>query len=216
MSFYGEFHGEFQCGKYVDQTLREYFPDYNYKGVFFDIGAYESINISNSYHFEQNGWDVHCFEANPLLIYGLKKERKNVYNYAIYDEDKESVEFNVVKGPWGGGSCMAGISAIELDQDYMNKFGNSIQQIIKVQVPQKTLNTVISTEISYIKNIDILSIDIEGGEFKVLKGLNLEKYKPKLMVIENVFNKNDIKEYLYNMNYILDKHIEYNQYYLLQ
>ena len=46
--------------------------------------------------------------------------------------------------------------------------------------------------------------------------LNLEKYKPKLMVIENVFNKNDIKEYLYNANYTLDKHIDYNQYYLLQ
>ena len=111
---------------------------------------------------------------------------------------------------------MAGISSIELDQDYMNKFGSGIQQIIKVKVPQKTLNTVISTEITHIKNIDIISIDIEGGEFKVLKGLNLEKYKPKLMVIENVFNKNDIKEYLYNSNYILDKHIEYNQYYLLQ
>jgi hypothetical protein len=210
------FFGEIQCGKHVDQTLREYFPDYNYKGVFFDIGAYESINISNSYHFEQNGWDVHCFEANPLLIDGLKKDRKNVYNYAIYDEDKDSVEFNAVLGPWGGGSHMAGVSAIELDPDYLNTFGSQIYQITKFKVPQKTLNTLISTEISHIKNIDIMSIDVEGGELKVLKGLNLEKYKPKLMVIENVFNKNDIKEYLYNANYTLDKHIDYNQYYLLQ
>jgi FkbM family methyltransferase len=210
------FYGEIQCGKHVDQTLREYFPDYNYKGVFFDIGAYESINISNSYHFEQNGWDVHCFEANPLLIDGLKKDRKNVYNYAVYDEDKDSVEFNAVLGPWGGGSLMAGVSAIELDPDYLNKFGNQIFQITKFQVSQKTLNTLISTEISHIKNIDIMSIDVEGGELKVLKGLNLEKYKPKLMVIENVFDKNDIKEYLYNANYTLDKHIDYNQYYLLQ
>ena len=111
---------------------------------------------------------------------------------------------------------MAGVSAIELDPDYMNKFGHEIHQITKIKVPQKTLNTIISTEISYIKNIDIMSIDVEGGELKVLKGLNLEKYKPKLMVIENVFNKNDIKEYLYNANYILDKHIDYNQYYFLQ
>ena len=210
------FYGEIQYGKHIDQTLREYFLDYNYKGVFFDIGAYESINISNSYHFEQNGWDVHCFEANPLLIDGLKKDRKNVYNYAVYDEDKEYVEFNAVLGPWGGGSHMAGISAIELDSDYLNKFGHEIRQITKIKVPQKTLNTIISTEISHIKNIDIMSIDVEGGELKVLKGLNLEKYKPKLMVIENVFNKNDIKEYLYNANYILDKHIDYNQYYFLQ
>ena len=50
---YNLFHGEIQCGKYVDQTLREYFPDITYKGIFLDIGAYEPINISNSYHFEK-------------------------------------------------------------------------------------------------------------------------------------------------------------------
>ena len=81
---YNNFHGEYQQSKYVDQTLREYFPDFNYKGVFLDIGAYEPINISNSYHFEKNNWDVYCFEANTLLIDELKSLRKNVYNYAIY------------------------------------------------------------------------------------------------------------------------------------
>jgi len=68
MEYYYNFHGEIQKGKNVDKTLREYFPDYNYRGIFFDIGAYEPINISNSYHFEKNGWDCYCFEANLLLI----------------------------------------------------------------------------------------------------------------------------------------------------
>jgi hypothetical protein len=54
MNIYSTYHGEFQNGKYVDQVLREYFPDYNYKGIFLDVGAYEPINISNSYHFEKN------------------------------------------------------------------------------------------------------------------------------------------------------------------
>ena len=70
---YENFHGEFSNGKYVDQTLREYFPDYNYLGTFIDVGAYEPINISNSYHFEKNGWNVYCLEANTILIDGLKK-----------------------------------------------------------------------------------------------------------------------------------------------
>lgn len=83
---YNHFHGELQQGKYVDQTLREYFPDYSYKGVCVDVGAYEPVNISNSYHFERNNWDVYCIEANTLLIPGLQRERKNVYNYAVYDE----------------------------------------------------------------------------------------------------------------------------------
>lgn len=210
---YPYFHGEIQQGKYVEQVLREYFPDYYYKGVFFDIGAYEPINISNSYHFERNNWDVYCFEANSLLIPELKRLRKNVFNYAIYNEDKDSVEFNVVKGPWGGGSLMAGISAIDLDPDYMNRFGPQIHDMFKIKVPQKTLNTILDIEIPEVKEIDIMSIDVEGGELNVLKGLDLIKYKPKIMVIENVFNKTDIQEYLTNYGYVLDKQIDYNQYY---
>lgn len=212
---YSYFHGELQHGKYVDQTLREYFPDYNYKGVFLDIGAYEPINISNSYHFEMNNWDVYCFEANTLLIPELKSKRKNVFNYAIYNENKDAVEFNVVQGPWGGGSLMAGISAIDLDPDYMNRFGSEIRGMFKINVPQKTLNTILEQEIPEVKEIDVMSIDVEGGELNVLKGIDLLKYRPKIMVIENVFNKADIQDYLKNYNYVLDKQIDYNQYYKL-
>ena len=82
---YFKFHGENQQGKCVDETLREYFPNYNYKGIFLDIGAYEPINISNSYHFEKNDWDVYCFEANTLLIDLLHlwtiKMLKCLYNF---------------------------------------------------------------------------------------------------------------------------------------
>ena len=34
------------------------------------------------------------------------------------------------------------------------------------------------------KIIDFLSIDVEGHELEVLKGLNFEKYKPKVIVVE--------------------------------
>lgn len=213
---YVAFHGEFQQGKYVDQTIREYFPNYDYKGVFFDVGAYQPIKISNSYHFEKNGWDVHCFEANTILIDNLKSLRKNVYNYAICNENKDNIEFNVVYTYGNGQEHSAGISSIELDNNYMNTFGSSITKMLKVSVPQKTLNTIIDDEISYIEKIDIMSIDVEGGELKVLQGLDINKYKPTLMCIENVFNNNNIYNYLKEFDYVLDKQIDYNQYYLLR
>lgn len=212
---YNIYHGEMQQNKAVDEVIREYFPDPDYKGVFFDIGAYEPINISNSYHFEMNHWDVYCFEANTNLIDELKQYRKNVFNYAIYNEDSDSVEFNVVNGSWGGGSLTAGVSAIDLDPQYMQEFHRGIKSIIKINVPQKTINTVISNELQHIQEIDVISIDVEGGELNVLKGIDLLKYKPKLMIIENVFNNPNINEYLTQYGYILDKHIDYNQYYKL-
>lgn len=132
---YSSFHGEVQKGRAVDQVLREYFPDFSYNGVFLDVGAYEPVNISNSYHFERNGWDVHCFEANPVLIEGLRSARKNVYNYAIADSNKDSIEFNSVLAGFGGGSGLAGLSAISLDPQYMARFGGAVRSITKYNVP---------------------------------------------------------------------------------
>ncbi len=60
-----------------------------------------------------------------------------------------------------------------------------------------------------------MSIDVEGGELNVLKGLNLIKYRPTIICVENFFNRQDVYDYLINNNYKLDKHIDYNQYYKL-
>jgi|SRR6185437_2833776 len=217
---YTSFHGEIMhCGKHVDQVLREYFPNYNYRGVFIDIGAYEPKNISNSYHFEKNGWDVYCIEANPLLIDNLKKERKNVLNYAVYNENKQRIEFNIVKskpGCGGGGPRMASASAVELDPKIMKMCDGSIEDIIKIGVEQKTLTSIFEEDLAHVQNIDILKIDVEGGEMNVLKGINFDKYRPKLMIIEDLFDTPDIRNYLEQYEYILDRKLDYNYIFKLQ
>jgi hypothetical protein len=53
MEKYNLFHGEILENINVDFILRSYFQDYSYKGVFLDVGAFEPIRISNSYHFEK-------------------------------------------------------------------------------------------------------------------------------------------------------------------
>ena len=209
---YTEFHGEVQDGKHIDQVLREYFPDYNYKGVFFDVGAFEPVTISNSYHFERNGWSCYCFEANTNGIPLLKQHRANVFNYAIADIDKDMVEFELVtlRGTW-----TASYSAINISDEYRQIFGDiSPECISKISVPQRTLNTIIQNEIPNLTHIDIMSIDIEGGELNCLKGLDIHKYKPKIMVIENANPGNTtLQNYLQSFGYKLDKQISYNQYY---
>jgi hypothetical protein len=82
-----------------------------------------------------------------------------------------------------------------------------------ISVPQKTLNTVIETEI-HVDHIDILQIDVEGGELKVLQGLDIQKYKPKVILVEDIYNDIALHDYILSNGYKLDKHISYNKYYV--
>ena len=59
-----------------------------------------------------------------------------------------------------------------------------------------------------------MSVDVEGGELNCLYGLDLYKYGPSVIVIENVTNDIKIEEYLTQFGYKLDKQISYNQYYV--
>ncbi len=55
-------------------------------------------------------------------------------------------------------------------------------EIINVTVNQITINSIIENEIQNLDKIDIVSLDIEGGELNCLYGFDLEKYKPKVLI----------------------------------
>lgn len=40
-------------------------------------------------------------------------------------------------------------------------------------------------QLEHVSNVDLLSIDVEGAELDVLLGLDLQKYKPRLILLED-------------------------------
>ncbi len=61
-----------------------------------------------------------------------------------------------------------------------------------IKIQSYTLNHILEKSKFCNKEIDLLDIDTEGTDYKVLLGLNFEKYKPKLICVE-IYNK-DIKD----------------------
>ncbi len=86
--------------------------------------------------------------------------------------------------------------------------------VTEIKVPQRTLNTVINTEIGELDKIDILSVDVEGGELNCLRGLDLKKYKPHVIVVENFTDDKNIENYICSFGYKLDKYVDPNQFYV--
>jgi hypothetical protein len=72
----------------------------------------------------------------------------------------------------------------------------------------------LATRRPHINHIDILSVDVEGWELEVIAGLNLEKYKPRVMVIENLFDDEGYRQHLGTKGYLLWKILPPNDVYV--
>lgn len=168
-----------QCGEdiYIFENVK--MP---VKGVYVDIGSAHPVINSNTFWLDVMGWKGYCIEPDtewhadyPLM----RSERCRLLNIGAYSENKE-MAFNV--------SPLHELSKLSHELGENNK-------VIKVN----TLDKICLD--NDIKNIDFLSIDVEGFEVEVLKGINFNKYKPIVIMVEYVtlgVRNNAIMEYFYN------------------
>jgi hypothetical protein len=80
--------------------------------------------------------------------------------------------------------------------------GKSVDETILKTVPARTLESIFNE--NNINHIDFLSLDAEGYEYEILKGINFNRYRPKHILIEIYTQEyNQILSYMIDMNYKL-------------
>ena len=209
MKYYAEFN--------TDKIIREkYFPDYDYKGIMVEVGGATPEFLSMSKHFKDNGWRTIIIEPNPTFAQQHIEIGNEVYQFACSYEDKDG-EFTIVEqqvSAYGGIVTDHSFSSIEVKDSYLRKtnFNLTNSNSKKINVKIKKLDTILN-EIN-ISKIDILSIDVEGWEIEVMKGLNTENIDCKLIVVENFLDDDSYKKYFESIGYYLSDNIQYNQIYL--
>jgi len=210
---YQEFHGE-QVGAYprVDQVLREYFPDYSYHGTIIEVGAFHPIEISNSYHFEKNGWSAYCMEANPIGIDKFTTHRKRpAINYAVANYNQDDVDFDLHTG------YSAAYSALHISERLCRQTATQTVLLKKIKVNVRTLDWLLQNTMPEVQKIDILTVDVEGGEMDVLKGFDIDRWSPTVIFLEDHFydgGKSDTHQFLVAHGYRLDKKLDHNCFYV--
>ena len=192
----------------TDLAIQKYF-DPEYVGTCIDIGAGLGTERSNTYYFEKKYWTCLCIEPNPNLYNHMRMYRRLALNLACSNHDKKSAPFHVYVVDQNNQEA---ISSLVVDQRLVESHKGIINETYKIEVEVKKLDTILSR--INIEKIDFLSIDTEGTELDVLQGFDLEKWKPKLLVVENNFNDTKINEYLSQFGYILSERIGVNDFYL--
>lgn len=181
-------------------------------GFFLEAGAFDGINFSNTYYLEKElNWKGILIEPTLERYLSCIKNRKksiaiNCLLTSFEDYKKKKYAFgDFILSKTGGGGPMASINNIKLNNSVILKLKNLYSKIRGrypfVPVRQVPLSYI--TDLLNIQKIDFFSLDVEGQEYNVLKGIDFKKLYIKYVYIEvrshskkkifDLLNKNNFK-----------------------
>lgn len=189
----------------LDKKIKNYINHSN--GFFVELGANDGISQSNTYYFEKNrGWIGILIEPIPhnyLLCRKNRSSKTKVFCNACtsFDYEDKFVEIafsNLMSTPIG------------LESDIKNPLEHA--RLGKKFLPDKEDNFLFGAvarplnDILHSANapnrIDFLSLDVEGAEIEVLKGINHTDYRFSYICLESR-SIGKITNYLAQKNYTL-------------
>jgi FkbM family methyltransferase len=150
----------------MEQQLKEDFFAGTPIGFFVDVGANDPNDGSQTWHLEQKGRRGVLIEPQPRLAQKLKEQRR-VPVFAC-----------ACSSPTNTGKILpfqlAGIqSSLNL-----NFFVAGMRKEGIIEVPVRKIKAPVP--------IDFLSIDVESHEIEVLSGLTFTRWRPRLILIEDI------------------------------
>jgi len=186
----------------VDLILNDIYKNKK-KGFYIDVGCHHPIINNHTHLFYKKGWKGINIDLdfNSIDMFNFFRPRDLNIQTAISNEINDAELFFYHN---------------RAAKNTISKAFASGAKIIK-KIKTETLDNILSTHLKDDQKIDFLSIDVEGNELNVLKGFNIKKYKPTLIMLEYIkpnvkefYDKNineiqnsDIYNYMINNNYKL-------------
>ncbi len=163
----------------LDKRMLRYI---NYKkGFYIECGANDGVNQSNTWYFEKIlQWKGILIEPVDKAFKELKKNRSN-----------ENFFINKALKPFSYKKNFIYLKLDVKDTLSTRSTEDNIKSRINIKVKAENLNSILN-KVKAPKIIDFFSLDVEGDEFNVLKGINFKKYKFKFILVET-YNLNEIK-----------------------
>jgi FkbM family methyltransferase len=151
--------------------VRDFFND-RQGGVFVDVGANHYRGYSNTYYLETSlGWSglaiepQKAFEADYLKY----RPRSRFLPFFVSDVSNEEATMYYVRN---------NRLVTSSERTFTERYGD----VAELRTPTTTLDDLFARE--NVTAIDFLSMDIELGEPKALRGFDVERFRPALVCIE--------------------------------
>jgi FkbM family methyltransferase len=147
-------------------------------GRFIEVGAFDGHHLSVSYVFEAVGWTGVLIEPIPEAYEACRARRtaSRVVHAALSKRGSTGIA-TLTHAPRDGTLSYLKTNP-EHEADVQRREGGGQRRI---QVPLRTMDEVLGDNPG---QIDFVVIDVEGGEHDLLDGFSLDRYRPRVVMIE--------------------------------
>jgi FkbM family methyltransferase len=157
------YHGQYG----EDAYLRRIFRDQAH-GVCVEVGAYDGVTFSATYLFDQLGWQCILVEPAPESCRNIRANRPRATVLEVAASDAAGTATFYLA------DSAAVLNSLEQDPG---------QHTTAITVPTDTLDTLLAR--AGVTRVDFMTIDVEGAEERVLRGLTLARFAPRVVILED-------------------------------
>ena len=205
----------------LDKQISILLPDLlNSKTFYIEVGANDGITQSNTFFLEKKyKAKGMLIEASPSLYekcFIYRSKQNIIENYALVSPTYKKEFVKLIFGnlfttqtTQKKGYKEHAEKGVIRKLPIRKLLGLPKDQVYNFFAPAITLNSLI--EKHSIKNIDLLSLDVEGNELAILQGCSLEKGHIKNILVETSDYKT-INDYLINAGFYLIKKLSHHDY----
>lgn len=151
-----------------------YLFDHKYKGFYVDVGAFHPLLLSNTYSLYRKGW--RGIAIDPNLECGVLFARfrpEDTFIHSAVGVDSGMVEMVMFKE-----------ATFNCTLDQLDKVPEDVRRNARqMQVSIRPLSEIFNSR--GIGKVDLLSVDCEGNDLKVLCSNDWTRWKPSVICIED-------------------------------
>lgn len=157
-----------------EDLVLDFLTDYAPRGFYVDVGCNHAKQGSNSFRFYRKGWRGIAIDAN--LAFGPEFRRSRPgdrFVQACVSDTVGEVDFHLFEG-----DALSSISGTALYDDPTKYAIKRVDRLIT-----RTLDDILAAE-DAPASFEFLSIDVEGHDEAVLRSLDLNRYRPSVILVE--------------------------------
>lgn len=87
-------------------------------------------------------------------------------------------------------------------------------EVETIRVTVRRLDTILAEHFPELTRVDAVAVDVEGWEMAVMRGLSLDRYRPRVVILENLHGSREYRKFMRERGYWRWRRLKPNEVYV--